>query len=145
MIDYEKLQEILTGYKSYLPEHWKDEKYKWEAVQHFQNNWNIEAHDFGEMFKCATEKTKNLLASGYAYPKAMILEFAKADDEATRQMFRNLFDDNKDLAERVNDFKASAEEIRAKYDDGTWHKHYQDNNAISTYLWLKYPILHIQI
>ena len=29
--------------------------------------------------------------------------------------------------------------MRAKYDDGTWHNHYQNTNAISTYLWLRYP------
>ena len=32
-----------------------------------------------------------------------------------------------------------AEDMRAKYDDGTWHNHYQNTNAISTYLWLRFP------
>lgn len=33
----------------------------------------------------------------------------------------------------------SSEELRSKYDDGTWRNHYQNTNAISTYLWLRYP------
>lgn len=91
------------------------------------------------MFKAAVDKTYNLLASGYAYPREMIKNFAKADDEATRQMFRGLYDESRDLAERVEAFKKAAEEIRVKYDDGTWRNHYQNTNAISTYLWLRYP------
>lgn len=139
MIDLEKLNPILEGYKAYFPSHWDDEKYKWEAIKHFQDHWNIDAENFGEMFKQATDKTFNLLASGYAYPRGMITNFAKADDEATRAMFRNLFDESQDLAARVDAFQTAAEEMRSKYDDGTWRNHYQNTNAISTYLWLRYP------
>ncbi|MBD5513420.1 MAG: EVE domain-containing protein [Lachnospiraceae bacterium] len=91
------------------------------------------------MFKLATDKTFNLLASGYAYPRGMIMNFAKADDEATRAMFWHLYDESKDLAERVDAFQTASEELRVKYDDGTWRNHYQNTNAISTYLWLRYP------
>ena len=101
MIDTKKLRQVLEGYKAYFPSHWDDEKYKWEAVKHFQDHWNIEAEDFGAMFKEATDKTYNLLASGYAYPRRMIQIFAKADEAAVRQMFRELFDESRDLAERV--------------------------------------------
>ena len=142
MIDYEKLKPILEGYKGYFPTHFdgeNNEKYKWEAVKHFQDHWNIDAEDFGEMFKQATDKTFNLLASGYAYPRGMITNFAKVDNEATRAMFLALFDESVDLAARVDAFQAAAEDIRAKYDDGTWRNHYQNTNAISTYLWLRYP------
>lgn len=139
MIDLEKLKQILNGYKAYFPSHWSDEKYKWEAVKHFQTHWDIEAENFGDMFKQATDRTYNLLASGYAYPRAMITNFAKADDEAVRQMFRDLFDESRNLAERVAAFQNATEDIRVKYDDGTWRSHYQNTNAISTYLWLMYP------
>ena len=140
MIDYEKLYPILEGYKKYFPTYWEGaEKYKWEAVKHFQDHWNIDAENFGDMFKLATDKTTNLLASGYSYPKAMIQNFAKSDDEGTRGMFRALFDESVDLASRVDDFQAAAEDMRVKYDDGTWRNHYQNTNAISTYLWLRYP------
>ena len=139
MIDLEKLKPILEGYKAYFPSHWDDEKYKWEAIKHFQDHWDIEAENFGEMFKQATDKTFNLLASGYAYPRGMIINFAIADDDATRTMFRNLFDESQDLAARVDAFQTTSEELRSKYDDGTWRNHYQNTNAISTYLWLRYP------
>lgn len=139
MIDLERLKPILEGYKAYFPSHWDDEKYKWEAIKHFQDHWNIDAENFGDMFKQATDKTFNLLASGYAYPRGMITNFAKADDDATRAMFIALFDESQDLAARVDAFQTTSEELRAKYDDGTWRNHYQNTNAISTYLWLRYP------
>ncbi len=141
MIDYEKLKPLLEVYKISFPIHWEEEKYKWEAVKHFQDYWDIEAENFGEMFKQATDtkKTITLLVSGYTYPKYMIEKFAEADDGGTRTMFRDLFDESVDLADRVNAFQEAAENMRKKYDDGTWKNHYQNTNAISTYLWLRYP------
>ena len=139
MMDHDKLKLVIEGYKKDFKERWEDEKYKWEAIRHFQDHWNINAENFGEMFKVATEKTLNLLASGYAYPRGMMINFARADDNAVRKMFIDLYDESRDIAERIYSFQASCEEIRAKYDDGTWHNHYQNTNAISTYLWLRYP------
>lgn len=139
MISLEKLNPILASYKSRFLSIWKDEKYKWEAVKQFRDHWDIDAENFADMLKKATDRTANLLASGYAYPRAMIIEFAKADAEATREMFRALYDESQDLAVRVDAFQASCEELRNKYNDGTWKNHYQNTNSISTYLWLMYP------
>ena len=69
MIDHERLSAVIEGYKGYFPTHWEGERYKWEAVQHFQNNWDIDAPDFGAMFQEATRRTGNLLASGYVFPR----------------------------------------------------------------------------
>ena len=139
MINMEKMRQVLTQYKTDFPTYWKDEEYKWEAVRHFKDKWNIDAENFGEMFKEATKKTGNLLDSGHSYPRAMIGRFAQADAEATREMFRALFDDSTDLTKRVKAFQVAADEMRAKHDDGTWWNHFQNTNAISTYLWLHDP------
>ena len=139
MIDTLKFKSILENYKTYFSTSWKKEKYKWEAIKYFQEHWNIEAENFGEMFKKATSKTKNLLASSRKYPREMIILFAEADGEKVRQMFRDLFDESLDLTVRINNFQSLSEEIRNKYNNGTWRKHYQNTNVISTYLWLMYP------
>lgn len=139
MFNKEKLSAVITAYKEYFPKHWKDEMYKWEAIDHFQKYWNIEAANFADMFKMATDKTYNLLANMNNYPGAMIKYFAIADGEAVRDMFRDLYNESKNLTERMEQFIVSAEELRAKYDDGTWRQHYQTLNAITTYLWLRYP------
>jgi 5-methylcytosine-specific restriction protein B len=139
MVNYEKLTEVIKAYKVYFPEHWKDEMYKWEAIQHFQKNWDINADSFADMFMAATDKTFNLLASMNNYPRGMIKDFAIADAEAVRSMFIHLYDETIDLSERIDQFMLAAEELRVKYDDGNWGHHYQTVNAVSTYLWLRYP------
>jgi 5-methylcytosine-specific restriction protein B len=139
MIKQQKLLAVIAAYKEYFPEHWKDEMYKWEAIQHFQKNWDVNAENFLDMFMEATDKTYNLLANMNNYPRGMIKSFAAVDPEAVRAMFIDLFDESENLAERIEQFIASAEELRVKYDDGTWKQHYQTANAISTYLWLRYP------
>lgn len=140
MINYEKLQAVLIDYKKdFVSQQWDNEKYKWEAVKHFQDNWDINAPDFLAMFLQATDKTFNLLASRNYYPRAMIKALAEAEAETVRAMFINLFDETKDFAERAGKFQSAAEALRDKYDDGTWKQHYQNTNSISTYLWLRYP------
>lgn len=50
MIDGERLKDVLVQYKKdFVPKHWQDEKYKWEALKWFQDNWNIKATDFADM------------------------------------------------------------------------------------------------
>lgn len=139
MLSNEKLSAVITAYKEYFPNHWKDEMYKWEAIAHFQKYWDINAENFLNMFMTATDKTYNLLANMNNYPRGMIKSFAIADSEAVRIMFIHLFDESKNLAERIEQFITSAEELRVKYDDGTWKQHYQTHNAVTTYLWLRYP------
>ena len=146
MINTDKLKQVLTQYKADFPSWWeqKEEKYKWIAVQHFQDHWDIKAENFGAMFKEATKMTKNLLNSKNNLPGKMIGDFAKFDDKATREMFRALFDESVDLNERVTAFQAAAEKMRTEYNEAKpankqWKNHYQYTNAISTYLWLRYP------
>lgn len=139
MFNKEKLADVLSAYKKRFDIQWKDEKYKWEAVKHFQDNWNIDADDFLEMFMRSTEKMFNLLASMNNYPRGMIKEFAKADSKTVREMFVNLYDEELPLTERIDTFRNKAEELRLKYNPGSWNNHYQSTNAISTYLWQRYP------
>ena len=80
MFDHTKLADVIAAYKMYFPVHWKDEKYKWEAVKHFQDHWDINAPDFKNMLETALAKTYNLLTAGSYYPRGMILMFAEYTD-----------------------------------------------------------------
>lgn len=128
----------LSLYKQDLPSFWDNEKYKWEAVQKFQEKWDIEAEDFGAMIKEATSKHVNLLASMNYFPVGMIQSFASVNQERTRNMFRMLYDEAKDLGQRITDFMSEAEAFR-KTNDSEWRSHYQDLRAISAYLTFRYP------
>ena len=139
MFDKFRLNEVLTQYKqNFVSTQWGNEKYKWEAVKWFQDNWNINASDFAEMLSRSLEKTYNLLASANNFPRSMIVGFAKAAPEEVRAMFIALFDENQDVYERMNAFKQQSSVLLEKYGNGA-AQHYQYENAISTYLWLRYP------
>ncbi len=139
-INLDRLKAVLTEYKKiFTARQWPEEKYKWVTVQHFQDNWNIDAPDFAKMLTEALAKTANLLASSNNFPGRMIKNFAKVAPGETKAMFVNLFDEALGLTERMAKFKSDAEHIRAKYDDGSWQHHFQSENAISAYLWLRYP------
>lgn len=141
MIDDNELDKLLIKYKKSFPTRFKeDEGYKWQAVAWFQKYWNLDAEDFGEMFKIATEKTFNLLASNHYFPKAMIGEFIKsAGTEVVREMFTILFDETKDLAERIAYFIEASDNNLTKYYGDKYASHFQNLNSISTYLWLRFP------
>ena len=98
----------------------------------------MNAQNFPEMLNRSLDKTFNLLASNNNFPKGMIVGFAKAAPEEVRAMFIALFDESKDVYERMNAFKLQSSILLEKYGNGA-AQHYQYENAISTYLWLRYP------
>ncbi len=139
MIDRKCLNDVLTAYKKdFRAFHWNEEKYKWEAVKCFQDNWDIRASDFPEMLTRALSKTENLLTSSKYFPANMIIGFANESPEEVRAMFLNLFDESKDVYERISGFKSGSALLLDKYGNGA-AQHYQQENAVTTYLWLRYP------
>ena len=139
MIDRNRLKEVLIEYKKvFVSQQWPNEKYKWEAVKWFQNNWKIEAPDFAEMLNTATGRTMNLLTSVNYFPQRMIVKFARIVPEEVKAMFIELFDESLDVIERIENFKQKSTILLEKYGNGV-AQHYQYENAITTYLWLRYP------
>lgn len=137
MINRDKLQEVLREYKKIFNTRWKDEKFKWEAVKWFQEHWDINAENFSEMFAKATEKTAGLLASMNNFPRKMMIQYAEDDAEAVRAMFIRLYDEGKEVTDRVLQFQSDAQDLCERLSPG--YQHYQRPMAITVYLWLKYP------
>ena len=139
MFEQFRLTEVLVQYKqNFVSKLWGEEKYKWEAVKWFQDNWDVNAPDFAEMLNRSLDKTYNLLASANNFPTGMIVGFAKSAPEEVRAMFLSLYDESKDVYERINAFKMQSTVLLEKYGNGA-AQHYQYENAISTYLWLRFP------
>ena len=139
MFDEFRLKEALVSYKrDFAQKLWPNEKYKWQAVKCFQLNWDVNATDFAEMLKKSLSATANLLASVNNFPARMIQKFAEIVPEEVRAMFIELFDESKDVYERINSFKLKSSILLERYGNGA-AQHYQNENSISTYLWLRYP------
>ena len=83
-----RLKEILAEYKKvFVQQQWPNEKYKWEAVQCFQENWDINSADFAQMLKKSLAKTDNLLRSANNFPAKMIISFAEAAQEEVLSIY----------------------------------------------------------
>lgn len=56
------IRSVLAAYKADFPRVDDEERYKWEAIKHYRDNWNIDAADFAgmyaEAFRYAGEKYK---------------------------------------------------------------------------------------
>ena len=106
MFDQFRLKNVLAQYKqSFVSTRWGNEKYKWEAIQCFQENWDINSPDFAQMLKKSLSQVGNLLASANNFPAKMIIGFAEAAPEEVRSMYMELYDESKDLCERIDNFK----------------------------------------
>ncbi|WP_310993013.1 DUF3883 domain-containing protein [Aequorivita marina] len=130
--------------KSYIQEY-KDEfdrinsqeLYKWKAVKQFQANWNIDSPDFAKMLEISLSKTANLLDSYNTFPYRMVCENAEQSPEVVRGMFKNLFNEEIDLTERVKTFRADFKTLNENNFDGK--NDYQGQRAVVVYLTLRFP------
>ena len=138
----EKIEGLIAFYRKSFVQNWSDEKFKWEAVKCFQDNWN-ENEEFEIMFKKATKKAGNLLGSAGSYPLAQIFDFTKEDSNRTKEMFAKLYDESIPLEERIENFKDQSMLIIDNHNKSNpsekWISSFQNENSISTYLWLRYP------
>jgi len=121
-----------------------NELYKWETIQHFQDNWD-DSHN-GENILSNIEGSflnqhANNLWSGVHYlPYKALTDFAAAQPDAVSQMMRELFDESRPLLERMVSFMEKSVVLKEQLHPGkdNWD-HYQSRRAILLYLALKYP------
>ena len=137
----EVAKSIIAEYKKAFRRIDSEERYKWEAIKCFQDNWNPDAENFEEMLEAATAKAKNLLDSISVFPRGMILEYARNFPEETRQWFTALFDETAPLSGRIQQFIETAQQLNNKFfgEQAEEKNHYQDLHAISVYLTFRYP------
>ncbi len=140
----ENIRMVIEAYKKDFETVNKQERYKWEAIGWYQRHWNIEAEDFAEMLTTAFSKSSNLLTSGMYYPYRMITEYARANPEEVRRIFKVLHDEAFPLEHRYqifrNSCKSRTDQILKEQPERTKAlQHYQDLRAIMVYLTFQYP------
>lgn len=140
----EKIKYILDSYKNNFVKVDESERYKWEAVAWYKQNWDIDAEDFGTMVEMAFAKTGNLLTAAMYYAYKMLVLFSKESPEKVRELFRMLYDEELSLEQRYNDFRKGfdgfIDVLKQKEDfQGKSLQHYQDLHAVSVYLYFEYP------
>lgn len=116
-----------------------NEAYKYQAINTFQSNWNIEAEDFHQMLRNSFRDVSNLL---YQNSWGFINKSAEHFPEEVREMFRKLYDDTVDISERIKRFQNDSKKLLPKVKNKLNLKKFstqQDERTISVYLAFRYP------
>ena len=133
-------RELIAQYKEYLGQTQNQaENYKWDAIDHFQKTWDIDASDFESMFLDAFKLQKNLL---FMLSWSFIRKAVHWFPDEVRGMFKGLYDEQTPLKDRVQAFQAATDEILPKVRErasGTIKGTAQDERTISVYLTFRYP------
>lgn len=131
------LKQYIEVYKQNFEFINNEELYKWKAVKHFKNHWDIEARDFPSMLSLSFKKTVNLIQSGQYFPLKMIKLYAEKEPETVREAFWYLFNLENDIEERIVQFQNILKLINDRHSPEK--SSYQDKRAVSVYLTLRYP------
>lgn len=146
MIDRKKFDNLVKEYQNYFTNHkggngesyWGEEEFKWRGIKTFQDNWDIEAQDLSDMIKRSLSGVSHMMVSQARFPEGMIEDFAEREPDTVRVMFKDLFDESKDIIERFHSFKQKSADLLERVGNGA-KNHFQDERTIALYLWLAYP------
>lgn len=146
MIDRKKFDNLVKAYQNYFTNHkgkngesyWEEEEFKWRGIKTFQDNWDLDAQNLSDMIKHSLYGVSHMMVSQARFPEGMIEDFAEREPETVRAMFKNLFDENKDIVERIHSFKQKSADLLERVGNGA-KNHFQDERTIALYLWLRYP------
>ena len=136
----EKIKELIQHYIIFLQEDPsnEDEVYKWKAIEHFQQYWDIDTDDFYEMFKEAFRKRGNLV---YQNPFSFLDALGKYFPEQLRNLFFIIYgsDDFYTKLKRAKDFaENSIEELKKKLNKVNFN-HQLDERTLSFLLTMQNP------
>ena len=108
----------------------EEEGYKFEAVQQFQANFDIEAVDLVGMLD-ASLANNNLVAGAMYFPKKMLLIYAQIFPEETRAILKQLFNEADDVGFRIDQAKQAFEDLEQRRED-------HDKKYANTYIGLRF-------
>lgn len=142
-----KIQSSVAAYKNWLcAQKTHPFAHKWESLQHFQDNWNLDAADPADMFERSFQntETRRMWQTAQWYPKRMMTEFWKFDPMTVRLMFNDLLNETKEVEGRIGRFLFGCDALLQDYKKAkvttVENNHYHgDFQMIALYLAFRYP------
>lgn len=143
-MNYENLHKLIDRYEEniyYLNNSECDEKFKWHAVQRFQDAWfapEAESLPFNELFHNAIKGSSILVNNGTVQPANGVVKLAEKAPKEVERLFREVLfandNDNLDIRqEHMEKFLEGMEALLQQYYPASW-KYRQDRHAASCYL-----------
>jgi len=142
-----KVTEFMNGYKDHLrdPDN-LEMTFTWEAQRHFQDNWNLEAEELAIMYdNCLQNSQSRRLWKGRDFfPKQSMIYLMEVDPEFVVLMFRDLFNEQKEVGGRIGRFVHGCEVLLKQYQQQfpkkrLFNHYHEHNHIISMYLAFRYP------
>ncbi len=138
------IHDAVEYYRNNIDVYWEGEKYKWQAVQWFQDHWDMDAPDFHSMYEQAFSKANNLLNGGRYFPYLTMCRFSEMNPDKVKELFVLLYDETLPLKERIRTFRDSCSGLLTDYVNSPLgskktKNHYQDLRALMVYLSCRYP------
>ncbi|MBE7687453.1 AAA domain-containing protein [Tenacibaculum finnmarkense genomovar ulcerans] len=136
----EKIKKLLEEYKNFISKNNNvNEVYKWDAVIHFQENWNIEDPDFYSMFKKSLAKRDNLI---YKNSFSFLDKLGKNYPHKLKKLLSVIFNDKENFDTIYKESRHLADEflidLKTKLDRDNL-SHQLDERTISFLLILNNP------
>ncbi len=145
------LQAALADYVAFLNgpralQHWP----LWEAQRLFQERWNLDAPDLAAMYGASLDstQTRRYWSRDDYQPRQLMVRFMQQQPDFARQMFADLFREDKSVDGRMARFVFACDELlrdhqeRHPHDKQTTHYHNDGYQIASLYLAFRYPEAH---
>lgn len=138
----------INAYKDVFKEHLKvtqtyNELYKYECLKNFQDHWDLGALDLKTMYdKSLTSNISARLWGGSQNSaKSVMLQFLEINKEFVRTMFRDLYNEDKDLGLRISRFKFHCSQMLEEVQQGgsKLNHHFHNDEEVSVYLAFNAP------
>ncbi len=142
------IQAYIESYKAYLKTPAaKENLHLWESQANFQQHWDPAANDWKTMYDQSLQnsQTRRLWKRESYDPKDMMLKFIELQPEYVKQMFHDLYNEEKDIEGRVSRFVFYCDQLLQEYKDAYPHSiennHYHDDDygMVSVYLAFRFP------
>lgn len=143
-----KIEAYLDAFEVFLQGEETDQRiYIWESQKSWQENWDLDATDLAQMYNQSLQNsTSRRLWNRESYePKAIMRRFAKLQGDYFRQMFTDLFNEDKGAEGRLSRFTFYCDQLlemlREKYPKQSIPSHFHDDGyeISSIYLTFQYP------
>ena len=109
-----KIESYKDAFKKYLEDQEDySELYKYECLQNYRRNWDLSSMDLYEMFDNSfrSQISNSLWGGSVNSAKSVMLMFIRNNPEFVRSMFRDLYNEDKDLSLRVNRFSFHCDQM----------------------------------
>ena len=141
-----KIEEQVQVYKRHLQSsHALDCRHWWESQLHFQQYWDVLAEDFGVMYEQSLQnsETKRLWKRESYFPKQFMSKLIAMESDFVRQIFKDLFNEDRPVDGRVDRFQFYCDDLLQLYKENNprsiENNHYHSNQTCFLYLAFRFP------